>query len=187
VRPPGFHTGRHFVRVDGHAALREAATALPGDTLLAIAYLDARGPDGMARKYRVMCIDGVLYPLHLAISADWKVHYFTAAMAGDISHRAEERRFLEDMQGALGGRAMAALAGIAEVLGLDYAGIDFAIAPDGSVLLFEANATMVVHPPDPDPMWDYRRCAIDAVLKAVREMLQRRIAGGQSEKNTIAP
>ena len=30
-------------------------------------------------KYRVMFIDGVCHPLHLAISRDWKVHYFTAA------------------------------------------------------------------------------------------------------------
>ena len=54
-------------------------------------------PDGMARKYRVMFIGGVAYPLHLAISADWKVHYFTAAMAADPAFRAEERRFLDDM------------------------------------------------------------------------------------------
>ena len=35
---------------------------MPGDDLLAIEYLDARGPDGMARKYRVMFIDGVALP-----------------------------------------------------------------------------------------------------------------------------
>jgi len=176
VRPPGFHTGRHFRRVEDQAALAAAAATLPGDALLAIQYLDARGPDGMARKYRVMCIDGVLYPLHLAISADWKVHYFTAAMTGDALYRAEEQFFLENMPAALGPRAMAALAGITEKLGLDYAGIDFALAPDGSILLFEANATMVVHPPDPDPIWNYRRRAIDDVLTAVAAMLRRRMA-----------
>jgi hypothetical protein len=32
-------------------------------------------------------------------------------------------------------------------MGFDYAGVDFAIASEGSLLLFEANATMVVHPP----------------------------------------
>ena len=60
------------------------------------------------------------------------------------------------------------------VLGLDYGGIDFALAPDGSVLMFEANATMVVFPPNPDPIWDYRRGAIDLVLKAATRMLLRR-------------
>ena len=41
---------------------------------------------------------------------------------------------------------MRALADIQATLGLDYAGIDFAVAPDGSLLLFEANATMAIIP-----------------------------------------
>jgi hypothetical protein len=174
LRAPGFHTGRHFRHVEDRDALAQAAANLPGERLLAIEYLDARGPDGMARKYRVMFIDGALYPLHLALSADWKVHYFTAAMATNAAHRDEERRFLDDMPAVLGGRAMAALRGIGAALGLDYGGVDFALAPDGSVLLFEANATMVVNPPEPDPIWDYRRRAIGDVLRAAQQMLLRR-------------
>jgi len=109
LRRPGFHTGQHFLYVEGHAGLPQAIAALAGEELLAIQYLDARGADGMARKYRVMFIDGVAYPLHLAISADWKVHYFTAGMTNSAAHREEERRFLEDMPAVLGKRALAAL------------------------------------------------------------------------------
>jgi hypothetical protein len=147
---------------------------MPGDLLLAIEYLDARGLDGMARKYRAMWIDGELYPVHLAISADWKVHFFTAAMAANAAHREEERRFLDDMPGVLGRRAMTALGAIGKSLGLDYAGIDFALASDGSLLVFEANATMVLNPPEPEPMWDYRRRASANVLGAARGLLTRR-------------
>jgi len=172
LRSPGFHTGRHFVYVPSRAAVAEAAAALAGEELLAIQYLDARGADGMARKYRVMLIAGRLYPLHLAISSDWKVHYFTADMARSEVFRDEERRFLRDMPGALGPRAMEALARVAAVLGLEYAGVDFALSADGSVLLFEANATMVVFPPGPDPLWDYRRAAIETALQASRRMLE---------------
>jgi hypothetical protein len=32
---------------------------------------------------------------------------------------------------------------------------------------------MVVFPPGPDPMWDYRRAAIDNVLEAATRMLLR--------------
>jgi glutathione synthase/RimK-type ligase-like ATP-grasp enzyme len=174
LRAPGFHTGQHFLRVESSGDLPGAAARLPGDDLLAIEYLDARGADGLARKYRVMIVDGALYPLHLAISADWKVHYFTAAMAADAAHRQEERRFLDDMPSVLGDRAMAALAGIAAAMGLDYAGVDFALAADGSVLLFEANATMAIVSPDAEPLWDYRRPAIAAVQEAARRMLVRR-------------
>jgi hypothetical protein len=101
-------------------------------------------------------------------------------MARNPAHREEERRFLNDMPAVLGRRAMAALEGIGASLGLDYAGVDFALAPDGSVLLFEANATMVVNPPGPDPMWDYRRNAIADVLEAARRMLLLRAAASLS-------
>jgi tetratricopeptide (TPR) repeat protein len=171
LRAPGFHTGRHFVRAERAEDIAGAAAALPGDALLAIEYLDTRGADGLARKYRVMIIDGALYPLHLAISQDWKVHYFTADMAADAAHRDEERRFLADMPSVLGPRAMAALAAIGRALQLDYAGVDFGLRADGALLLFEANATMVINPPDPDPIWDYRRAPITAALDAAKRLL----------------
>jgi tetratricopeptide (TPR) repeat protein len=173
LRAPGFHTGQHFVRVEQPAQLAAAAAALPGKEILAIEYLDARGTDGMARKYRVMMIDGELYPLHLAISSDWKVHYFTASMAGDPKYRAEEAEFLADMPGVLGPRAMSALQRIAQTLGLEYAGIDFALR-DGAVLLFESNANMAIVPPDANPIWDYRRQAIRRVIDAAKQMVMSR-------------
>ena len=52
--------------------LSGAAAQLPGDSALIIEYLNARGPDGKARKYRVMIIDDKIYPLHLAVSRHGK-------------------------------------------------------------------------------------------------------------------
>jgi tetratricopeptide (TPR) repeat protein len=171
LRAPGFHNGRHFLFVQNAAELAGAIAELPGDDLTAIEYLDARGDDGLCRKYRVMMIGGRLYPLHLAISSNWKIHYVSADMADNAEHRAEEADFLEDMPGVLGSRAMAALAEIQNILGLDYAGIDFGLNSQGHVLLFEANATMTVVPPGQDRRWDYRRAAIQRVEDAVRAMV----------------
>ena len=173
LRTPGFHTGRHFVRVDRAALLADAAAGLPGDELTAIQYLDSSGDDGKIRKYRVMMIDGAVYPLHLAISGHWKIHYFTAEMADRPEHRAEDAAFLENTPAVLGARAVAALGEIQRALGLDYAGIDFGLSRCGDVLLYEANATMVVNPPEPDEKWAYRRPAVQRVLEAVRRMLLR--------------
>ena len=171
LRAPGFHNGQHLLFVEKADQLASAMTELPGDELTAIQYLDARGADGHYRKYRVMMIGGRLYPLHLAISLNWKIHYVTADMAQNARHRAEEAEFLEDMPGVLGQRAMAALAEIQNVLGLDYAGIDFGLNAAGEVLLFEANATMTVLPPERDRRWDYRRAAVQSVENAVRKMV----------------
>ena len=178
VRRPGYHTGQHFHRIDTRIALVATLDGLDrlgsGDLLL-IDYMDARGADGMARKYRVMFIDGELYPLHLAISHDWKVHYFTAAMADDAAFRAEEQRFLDDPAAIVGVEGLAALRTIASRLELDYAGIDFGLAADGTILVFEVNATMVLIPPSADPVWDYRRPVIGRAFDAVSRMLAGRL------------
>jgi glutamate/tyrosine decarboxylase-like PLP-dependent enzyme/glutathione synthase/RimK-type ligase-like ATP-grasp enzyme len=171
LRTPGFHTGRHFLRVESPETLAAAVAQLPGPELTVIEFLNARGADGKVRKYRVMMIDGELYPLHVAISSHWKIHYFTAEMAEQADHRAEDAEFLENMPAVLGPRAMEALAHIQATLGLDYAGIDFGLSDAGDLLLFEANATMVVNPPEPDERWAYRRPAVERIFAAVRRML----------------
>ncbi len=171
LRSPGYHTGRNFVLVEAAAGLSAAAASLPGDDLLVIEYLDARGEDRNARKYRVMMIDGRIYPSHLAISANWKVHYFTSDMADHPEYRREEADFLRDMPAVLGSKAMTALERIRERLGLDYAGVDFGLGPDGDLLLFEANATMVIAPPGADERWAYRRDAIGKIRDAVVTMI----------------
>ena len=180
LRALGFHTGQHFVRLESAQDLQPGAAVLPGRDLLAIEPLNAQGADGLHRKYRVMALGGALFPLHLAISRQWKVHYFTAAMAEDAAFRAEEAAFLKDMHAALGPAAVSALERAAAALSLDYAGMDFGLDADGKVLLFEANATMVINPPEPDPMWDYRRPAVARALAAAKALVVERAAQPRS-------
>ncbi len=173
LRAPGFHAGEHFLRVDTPGDLDTAIAQLPGDELLAIELLNTRERDGTYAKYRVMLVDGVLYPLHLAISPDWKVHYFSAQMATDAAYRDREAEFLTDAKRALGSRTWGALERVAQTLFLKYAGIDFTVDVHGRVVVFETNATMAVRYPPDEAMWAYRRPAVDAVLGAVRAMLLR--------------
>ncbi len=186
LRSPGFHTGRHFLLVKNSTEFTAALADLPGAELLVIEYLDARDTDGNVRKYRVMMIDGQLYPLHLAISTNWKVHYFTAEMANQPAYRAQEAEFLNNMQQVIGARAMGALARIQAELGLDYAGIDFSVNANGDVLLFEANATMVVIPPESGATQDYRRPAVDRVFQAVAHIIEERGERYDDENKPLA-
>ena len=78
------------------------------------------------------------------------------------------------MPEVLGPRAMARWGRYKTQLGLDYAGIDFGLSRSGDLLLFEANATMVVNPPAPDERWAYRRPAVERIFAAVRRMLLKR-------------
>ncbi len=174
LRAPGFHAGQFCLLVEAARDLASAVARLPGDELLAIEYVDVRRPDKLVRKYRVMIVGDTLFALHLAISSDWKVHYFSADMAERPDHRTEEAAFLADMQGVLGSRAVAALRTVKDRLGLDYGGIDFALDRAGNVVVFEANATMIVPPPPPDERWSYRRAPVERIHAAVRTMLHER-------------
>jgi glutathione synthase/RimK-type ligase-like ATP-grasp enzyme len=174
LRAPGFHAGAHFERADAAGDVQRIVAALPGADIYAIAFVDARADDGWVRKYRVAFVDGALYPIHLALAQQWKIHYFSAAMRDHVEHRDEERRFLDAMPEMLGERAMAALAAIAARLGLDYGGVDFGIAADGRLIVFEANATMAIYPPGDDPRWAYRQASIERAIHAVRAMIVRR-------------
>jgi hypothetical protein len=174
LRAPGFHTGQHFVKVEEPAQFAPALATLPGTAVIAIEFLETRGPDGTFRKYRIITVNGKIYPLHLAISNDWKVHYFSADMTDNAPHRAEEATFLEDPRAAIGARAYAALEAIVAALQLDYGGVDFSIDPQGKIVLFEANATMIVLQPPPEEIWDYRRKPVQQIIDAVRTMLKER-------------
>jgi tetratricopeptide (TPR) repeat protein len=174
LRSTGFHNGKHFARVDDPETLATIAASLPGSELFAIAFADVRGADAMVRKYRVLTIGGELYPLHLALSHEWKVHYVTAAMEERQSYRDEERAFLSDMASALGRPVVDVLRRIAGVLALDYGGMDFALDRDGRIVLFEANAAMVIAAPKPGAVWAYRREPAQRAVEATQALLRSR-------------
>src|ERR1700678_1923560 len=174
LRPAGRHGG------EGTNLVRSAdrlGAALPScEALYATEFVDYRSEDGWYRKYRVIFIDREPYPYHLAIGARWLLHYRSADMQADAARREEEAAFLHDPLAALGARAMATLTEIGKRLDLDYAGIDFSLLPDGRILFFEANATMLVHAED-DPRFAYKNQAVGTILAAAERMLGRRLMG----------
>ena len=119
----------------------------PAGGLYATEFHDFSSPsDGLFWKYRTIFVDRRPYRYHLAISDDWLVHYDTSGSRDHEARLAEELRFLEAPEASLGPTAYAAIAKVGRRLDLDYAGINFGILPDGRAVVFEANATMVVHP-----------------------------------------
>jgi len=174
LRAAGKHGGESVQRIEAAASLAAAAAGLePDATVYLTQYYEYASPDGLYRKYRAIFIDRVPMPYHLAISSNWLVHYFSAEMEHD-DRVAEEQAFLADMPGCLGPVATAALDAIAQRLDLDYCGADFSLLPDGRVLLFESNATMLVHPEPPGGRHAGKNPFIDRILLAFEAMVLRR-------------
>jgi Tfp pilus assembly protein PilF len=172
VRPIVGHGGEGLQLV---RTPQELAAFVPGaaDAYYFAAYHDCRRDDGFYRKYRMIFVDRTPFAYHLAISDRWLVHYFSAAMLSAPWKRDEEHRFLADPSGVLGPLAMAALTTMGQRLDLDFAGIDFAVLPDGCLLVFEANATMLVHLRDSIADFPYKHLHVPKIFEAVDAMLDR--------------
>ncbi|MDI7776663.1 hypothetical protein [Asticcacaulis sp. EMRT-3] len=175
VRPLASHGGVGLYRADTPDDLAAIVARLDGQAVYVTQYVDYQQADGQFRKGRMIFIDRVPLPYHWAISSHWMVHYDSSDMnrGGDADwRRAEEARYLYDTAAFLGARASAAIAEIGRRLDLDYCGLDFSLLPDGHVLVFEANATMLVHPEDEDGPLAYRNRAVSRITDAFRALPQ---------------
>ncbi len=172
LRPLGSHAGHGLQRADDAALLE----ALPADAMFQVApFVDTRGADGLYRKCRIVFVDGVALPYHLAVHDGWAVWYYNAGMERHVGRRAEEAAFLADMDGHLPAPALTALAEIGRRVGLDYFGLDCAVLGDGRLMVFEVETGMLVHDDDPAP-FGYRREPVRRIVRAVAAMIDRRIA-----------
>jgi hypothetical protein len=175
LRPLAKHGGEGVSLHQSLDTLWPAAQALNAPCYLTM-FRNFRSADGHFRKYRSIFVDRQPFPYHLAIGPQWMVHYFSAEMTSHPWKVEEERRFLEDPRTALGERATRALAAIGERLDLDYAGIDFTLLGDGRVLVFEANATMLVHREATNGMLAHKNVFVEQIVGAFERMQAARLS-----------
>jgi len=175
VRPLDSHGGRGLEKLDAPAELVGYLARIVADAYDCSSYVDYRSADGWFRKYRIMFVDGVAYPYHLAIDEGWMVHYYRTGTTATPWMNDEEARFLEAPERAIAGWNDAVPA-IAAAFGLDYVGIDCAQLPDGTLLVFEADAAMLVHALDRSPAGQSKRAAVDRLRAALMALFDRRAA-----------
>jgi hypothetical protein len=101
------------------------------------------------------------------------IHYYNAAMADHQWMRDEEARFIANLDSVFTGRLRDALDEISAAIPLEYFGIDCAIARDGRLLLFEADAAMLVHGTDPPDLYPYKRAGFERIQTALGALLRR--------------
>jgi len=136
-------------------------------------YIDYRSLDGFFRKYRLIYVDGEVFPYHLAIHTDWKVHYFRTGMGEHDWMRWEEEAFLANPVEVFGVRRWEALKAIALTTSLDYCGIDCGLYGDDEIVVFETNAAMLVHDEKEDK-FTYKNVFIERIRYAFEQMLLKR-------------
>ncbi|MBN9509990.1 MAG: hypothetical protein J0I21_12875 [Alphaproteobacteria bacterium] len=176
VRPVGSHAGHDLTKADDAAALTAALARIDADEVFLSQFIDYRGRGGLFRKYRVAFIAGAPFLCHMAVSEHWMVHYLNAGMAESRAKREAEAAAMATFDADFARRHADAFAVLAEWARLDYFQIDCAEAPDGRLLLFEADVAGIVHTMDPPDLFPYKPPQMRRVIAAFGAMLARHAA-----------
>jgi Flp pilus assembly protein TadD len=177
ARPVGTHGGDDFEKIEGLAELEAFLGRRPDTDRYLIEYTDYRSADGYFRKYRFIFVGGQILPYHLAIANSWKVHHDSTDMADHQWMQREEEAFLNDPAIIFSSGHYRALREIQQRIGLEIFGIDCGIDRLGNLVVFEANASMLVHEQNED--FPYKAPFVLCIKSAFDEMLRKfAIAGG---------
>jgi tetratricopeptide (TPR) repeat protein len=170
VRPVGTHGGDDFEKIESPAELA-GVLERPSDTdRYLIEYIDYRSADGYFRKYRFIFVGHDILPYHLAIGSDWKLHHDNTDMVNQPWMQREEESFLNDPATVFNSGHDQALQAIRQRIGLDYFGIDCGLDRSGNLVVFEVNASMLVH--DRNEQFPYKTPCVHRIKSAFDEMLR---------------
>ncbi len=170
ARPAGTHGGDDFEKVESLDELAQFLARRPNDHHYVIEFVDYASSDGHFRKYRFIFVGDEVLPYHLAIGNDWKVHHISTDMASQPWMQQEEAAFLANPAAVFSAANFQALRMVRERFGLDYFGIDCGLDPQGNLVVFEVNASMLVHDdnaefPYKDPFVRVIKTAFEAMLR----------------------
>ncbi len=180
VRPVGSHAGKGLERVDSGEALAAYLNEAKPEMAFVSRFIDYASADGKYRKYRIVFIGGRAYLAHMAIGDHWMVHYLNAGMAEDAEKRAEEAAVMASFDEDFAVRHAGAFAELVRRLGLDYFAIDCAETPEGDLLLFEADVSMIVHALDPEDLYPYKKPQMAKLFAAFEGFLRARALSPQT-------
>jgi tetratricopeptide (TPR) repeat protein/glutathione synthase/RimK-type ligase-like ATP-grasp enzyme len=174
VRVAGTHGGEDMECLAGFDELEAFVHARNSGEFYVSEFIDYRSADGFFRKYRFIFVGSEILPYHLAIDHKWKVHHASTDMASHLWMQEEEKAFLARPEVMFSESAFAALRSICTKLNLDYFGIDCALDRDGKVVVFEVNASMLVHLRNHE--FPYKNPAVLRIKAAFASMLRERAA-----------
>jgi hypothetical protein len=186
ARRAGTHTGETLVKADSAKQLVEFFSKHPKGPYYLAEYIDFSNDKGAYQKMRVYLVDGVVYPSQCFFSKEWNVHVSDALYKYMTSNNwmiAAAKRFHADPEDYLGKDAYRALESVHAKIPLDFFGIDFTQLADGTLLLFEVNATMRLPYLDSGELdtAPYRKPGVQAIEQALQRLLKERIRQKQQD------
>ncbi len=180
IRKVGSQTGSSVALIDRQQAIEDYLQKYPkNQKYYIIQFQDCRNNQQIFNKIRVFFIDGEFYPVANLFNDTWNIH------SGDryslMQHtpwtQDAEKSFLDDPVSYLGQDNFERLGQIRDLIGLDFFGIDFTIAADGTLFVFEANAAMR-HNFDHAGNFPYTEPNLRRISAAFEEMIQNRLKIG---------
>jgi hypothetical protein len=172
LRSVGTHNGEIVAIVPNLEALSAWLDA--NTTYYLTEFVEARSPDGFYHKYRVFFIGEASVIRHRLVSDRWSVHSHdrTRFLVHHPHLIEQERVAVEGGLSSLSAEVQATLRQIRARTPLDFFGVDFAVAADGRVILFEANASMNFFPFSSDPRFSYAEAAAHMGQRAFDRLLK---------------
>ena len=181
VRPRGSHAGSGLAKIDDTKALADYLWEREEDLFFISRFIDYSNEDHLFRKYRVVFVDGQAYACHMAIADRWDIWYLNAGMSESAEKRLEEETWMHTFDIGFGRRHRSALTAMADRIGLEYFTVDCAETRDGSLLIFEADNTAVVHNMDHAHVFPYKPPQMRRIFEAFAAMLERHARARQEQ------
>jgi glutathione synthase/RimK-type ligase-like ATP-grasp enzyme len=172
VRPVDSHKGIGLKKLNHHSDILEYINVQTEEYFYVSRFVDYQSQDGLFRKYRIVIIGGKAFVCHMAISANWMVHYMSAGMTDSADKRNEEARFMETFDNDFGLRHQKAFNNIVEKISLEFVGIDCSETTEGELLIFEIDSSMTIHCMDPIDDFPYKHVQLRKVFNAFRDLLR---------------
>ncbi len=157
LRPPGRHGSEGLVRVDDPSEIAHQPQALR-DSCTVTDFVDFRSDDGLWRKYRMIYAGDRLFRRHVLTDRGWNLTRAARPfMRGRPELIAQEREWLDRPvtleRDSIEARVMHQF----RALQLAFGVMDFALAPDGDLVVFEINACLqLTNPTDAEAAADER-------------------------------
>ncbi len=174
---------RNMTLAHSRAELEAAIRSLNRTQFYVIEYLGQPREYGFFRRVRAAFVAGVPVIIRADYAREWIVrsrHYIDRQIYHDHPDLlAKANAIILNPREELGDRALAALQAAGQRIPLDIFGMDFDVDDAGNVICFEANATMGLMKPAPEP-FPYPPQANHRLLTALDQLLQEVAASGRN-------